>query len=197
MGTKHEDSLLMFQDKDRNWVLTPLGVKTFGELDDEIVRLKERISDLLSMSEDERLEEAKKALRSEQAGVAIFVERIREKATERSLDLGAIAKELGAEPNRDSIIEHIRALADKNTDLLKARLREAEENYGKVLRDWNEREKNMFREQQARVDEAEELREGLKTALQIIGNLDDPVVQALWQLADRDQRGHLADGHER
>jgi len=55
----------------------------------------------------------------------------------------------------------------------------------------------MFREQQARVDEAEELREGLKTALQIIGNLDDPVVQALWQLADRDQRGHLADGHER
>jgi hypothetical protein len=27
MGSKHEDSLLMFQDKDRNWVLTPPGCK--------------------------------------------------------------------------------------------------------------------------------------------------------------------------
>jgi hypothetical protein len=184
MGSKHEDSLLMFQDKDGNWVLTPLGVREFGEMDDEIVRLKERISELINMGEDERVDEAKKALRREQERLSLFLEHIREEATERSLDREAIAKELGAEPNRDSIIAHIRALADKNTDLLKARLREAEENYGKVLRNWNDREGQMFREQQARRHETEKLREGLKTALQIIGDSDDPVVQTLWELAE-------------
>lgn len=183
MGPRHEDSLLMFQDKDDRWVLTPLGVREFGEMDDEIVRLKERISELLNMGEDERVVEANRALKREQERLSLFLEQHREEATERSLDLEAIAKELGAEPTRDRIIAHIRALADKNTELLKARLREAEENYGKVLRHWNDREGQMFLEQQARRHETEKLREGLKTALQIIGRSDDPVVQALWELA--------------
>jgi hypothetical protein len=41
----------------------------------------------------------------------------------------------------------------------------------------------MFLEQQARRHETEKLREALKTAVQIIGRSDDPVVQALWELA--------------
>lgn len=119
MGPRHEDSLLMFQDKDDRWVLTPLGVREFGEMDDEIVRLKERISEFLNMGEDERVVEANRALKREQERLSLFLEQHREEATERSLDLEAIAKELGAKPNRDRIIAHIRALADKNTELLK------------------------------------------------------------------------------